>query len=218
VQRATQKHSGPNSAVNPSQVGHRREAEEPAGNTLAHPSHDDGTLDDSDLITQICQVDSILDGAQALLETSCSAQTLVDLARAQLAAMLERIDRAGKEARHGTPEPQAAVPATTEPDRSIWSALSDTETPLASALHLSYLAEWIEKARDLTETVSLAAGNDPKLEAALRARNIAFNNAEWDDNDSQGLVYLHHTLQAQIRTAQEAVSAAMEADRARRQP
>jgi hypothetical protein len=60
---------------------------------------------------------------------------------------------------------------------------------------LSGLAEWIERARELCEAVSIAARATPDLADVLRVWKIAYSDADWDEVTSAGLRALHMVIE-----------------------
>lgn len=97
------------------------------------------------------------------------------------------------------------------PAPDIWKLLDPADTALDRAIRLSELAKWIEKARCLTEVVAQAVQYDEALRGHLKRADIAYNDAEWAEENSVGLVYLHSAIQADMRAAREVVDDAMDA-------
>lgn len=99
----------------------------------------------------------------------------------------------------GVPQPQvgdgnpATCPADT--DARERSARNEVEDALHFVKNLSGLAEWIERARELCEAVSIAARATPDLADVLRVWKIAYSDADWDEVTSAGLRALHMVIE-----------------------
>lgn len=110
---------------------------------------------------------------------------------------------------------EAKADSSTMP--SIWSLLDPVGSDLDAAIRLSRLAEWIEKARSITKAVTDATAYDEALVERLKQHRIVYNDAAWDEEQSVGLVYLHHEIRERMQAAREAADSARDADHAGRQ-
>ena len=69
--------------------------------------------------------------------------------------------------------------------------LSDAQDNLYEATVLLSLTEWIERAKYLCNHIVNAAHSDGNLAEALKSNGIAYLNADWDSEQSDGLIHLH---------------------------
>ena len=69
-------------------------------------------------------------------------------------------------------------------------AANDAQNLLCEATSLSQLIDWIERAKFLCDYISTTAQYDQQLADSLRDAKIAYCNACWDTDQSDGLVHL----------------------------
>lgn len=80
------------------------------------------------------------------------------------------------------------------------------------------LAEWIERARELTEKIEFSASHDPEFRALLKSHDLSYFDACWEEEESNGLRRLMSEIRSSAIAMQEAGMAAATALRNRQKP
>jgi hypothetical protein len=87
--------------------------------------------------------------------------------------------------------------------KTVLSPLAfEIEDDLNRAMKLNDLAEWIGQAKALIDGFQLAAKRHPDLDAALRKHRVAFYGADFGDEQSEGLLFLHSTIRGHLTLIQ----------------
>lgn len=79
---------------------------------------------------------------------------------------------------------------TIDQNSVINAGLSDAKMKLDDAMWIGSLANWIERARHLCDSINICVDLDENLKASLKSHHIAYSNADWDTEESDGLARL----------------------------
>ena len=99
---------------------------------------------------------------------------------------------------HAAPRQSATIP----PACGTGDAAVDTFRALSLARDLCVMTQWVTQARDVLEAVRQAAELDPRLQERLRAFEVPFYAASWEDEHG-------NAMQCLLSAQQDAITQAM---------